>query len=78
MHFDGDPSDDARVADRAFVVKEAVAHLLRRGLMQRKSVFFLVRGKAMGSVPAMGRWSSPAARGASASVSYAGSTACAK
>jgi 1-acyl-sn-glycerol-3-phosphate acyltransferase len=40
MHFDGDAGDDARVADHAYLVREAVAHLLRRGLMQRKSVFF--------------------------------------
>jgi 1-acyl-sn-glycerol-3-phosphate acyltransferase len=40
MHFEGDAGDDARVSDNAFLVREAVAHLLRRGLMQRKSVFF--------------------------------------
>jgi 1-acyl-sn-glycerol-3-phosphate acyltransferase len=40
MRFEGDPNDDYRVADNAFLVKEAVAHLLRRGLLQRKSVFF--------------------------------------
>jgi 1-acyl-sn-glycerol-3-phosphate acyltransferase len=40
MSFEGDAADDGRVADNAFVVKEAVAHLLRRGLLQRKSVFF--------------------------------------
>jgi hypothetical protein len=40
MHFDGDASDDSRVSDNAFLVREAVALLLRRGLLQRKSVFF--------------------------------------
>jgi 1-acyl-sn-glycerol-3-phosphate acyltransferase len=40
MYFEGDANDDARVAEHAFLVREAVAHLLRRGLMQRKSVFF--------------------------------------
>jgi len=40
MHFDGDATDDAKVADHAYLVREAVSHLLRRGLMQRKSVFF--------------------------------------
>jgi 1-acyl-sn-glycerol-3-phosphate acyltransferase len=40
MRFEGDANDDARVADNAYVVREAVAHLLRRGLLQRKSVFF--------------------------------------
>jgi hypothetical protein len=40
MRFDGDAGDDARVSEHAFLVREAVAHLLRRGLLQRKSVFF--------------------------------------
>jgi 1-acyl-sn-glycerol-3-phosphate acyltransferase len=40
MTFEGDANDDARVAEHAYLVREAVAHLLRRGLMQRKSVFF--------------------------------------
>jgi 1-acyl-sn-glycerol-3-phosphate acyltransferase len=40
MRFDGDANDDYRVAENAFLVKEAVSHLLRRGLLQRKSVFF--------------------------------------
>jgi 1-acyl-sn-glycerol-3-phosphate acyltransferase len=40
MHFDGDANDDGKVSDNAFLVREAVSHLLRRGLLQRKSVFF--------------------------------------
>jgi 1-acyl-sn-glycerol-3-phosphate acyltransferase len=40
MTFDGDANDDVSVGDHAYLVREAVAHLLRRGLMQRKSVFF--------------------------------------
>ena len=40
MYFDGDANDDLRVSDNAFLVREAVGHLLRRGLLQRKSVFY--------------------------------------
>lgn len=40
MHFSGNPEDAAFVADQVHIVREAVAHILRRGLAQRKSVFF--------------------------------------
>lgn len=41
MFFDGDPDDeDAVVAEKVFLVKQSIAHMLRRGLMQRRSVFF--------------------------------------
>jgi 1-acyl-sn-glycerol-3-phosphate acyltransferase len=40
MAFEGEPEDDARVAENAFLVREAVSHLLRRGLLQRKHVFY--------------------------------------
>jgi 1-acyl-sn-glycerol-3-phosphate acyltransferase len=39
LYFEGDPEDERRVADSVFLVREAVAHLLRRGLMQRRSIF---------------------------------------
>jgi 1-acyl-sn-glycerol-3-phosphate acyltransferase len=39
LYFQGDPEDDRRVSDSVFLVREAVAHLLRRGLKQRRSIF---------------------------------------
>jgi 1-acyl-sn-glycerol-3-phosphate acyltransferase len=39
MFFDGDPDDAAGVADKVYLVREAVAHILRRGLAQRRSIF---------------------------------------
>jgi 1-acyl-sn-glycerol-3-phosphate acyltransferase len=39
LYFEGDPEDKRRVSDSVFLVREAVAHLLRRGLMQRRSIF---------------------------------------
>jgi len=41
MRFEGDPDDDdAIVAEKVYLVKQSIAHMLRRGLMQRRSVFF--------------------------------------
>ena len=40
MHFDGDPEDQERVSHQVHLVKEAISHILGRGLAQRKSVFF--------------------------------------
>ena len=40
MHFEGDPEDKVAVAHQVHLVKEAISHILRRGLAQRKSVFF--------------------------------------
>ncbi|HEX6763864.1 MAG TPA: glycerol acyltransferase, partial [Polyangiaceae bacterium] len=40
MTFEGEPEDDDDVAENAFLVREAVSHLLRRGLLQRKHVFY--------------------------------------
>jgi 1-acyl-sn-glycerol-3-phosphate acyltransferase len=39
MHFAGDPEDTATVSDKVYLVREAVRHILRRGLAQRRSVF---------------------------------------
>jgi 1-acyl-sn-glycerol-3-phosphate acyltransferase len=39
LRFEGDPEDERRVSDSVFLVREAVSHLLRRGLMQRRSIF---------------------------------------
>jgi 1-acyl-sn-glycerol-3-phosphate acyltransferase len=39
MHFEGDPADSATVSDKVYLVREAVKHILRRGLAQRRSVF---------------------------------------
>jgi len=39
MFFEGDPDDAAAVADKVYLVREAVAHILRRGLAQRRSIF---------------------------------------
>jgi 1-acyl-sn-glycerol-3-phosphate acyltransferase len=39
MHFAGDPEDTAAVSDKVYLVREAVRHILRRGLAQRRSVF---------------------------------------
>jgi len=39
MYFEGDPDDAAAVADKVYLVREAVAHILRRGLAQRRSIF---------------------------------------
>jgi 1-acyl-sn-glycerol-3-phosphate acyltransferase len=41
MRFQGDPDDeDAVVAEKVYLVKQSIAHMLRRGLMQRRSVFY--------------------------------------
>ena len=41
MYFEGDPDDDdALVADKVYLVKQSISHMLRRGLNQRRSVFF--------------------------------------
>ncbi len=41
MRFRGDPDDeDAVVAEKVYLVKQSIAHMLRRGLMQRRSVFY--------------------------------------
>ncbi|HEV8246204.1 MAG TPA: lysophospholipid acyltransferase family protein [Polyangiaceae bacterium] len=41
LHFRGDPDDDdAILAEKVYLVKQTIAHMLRRGLMQRRSVFF--------------------------------------
>ncbi len=40
MHFTGDPDDDESVLEsKVYLVKQSIAHMLRRGLMQRRSVF---------------------------------------
>ena len=39
LYFDGDPDDAQGVADKVYLVREAVAHILRRGLAQRRSIF---------------------------------------
>lgn len=39
MFFEGDPEDTKEVSDKVFLVREAVQHILRRGLAQRRSVF---------------------------------------
>jgi len=40
MHFSGDPDDDEAVLEsKVYLVKQSIAHMLRRGLMQRRSVF---------------------------------------
>lgn len=39
MYFEGDPDDAAAVADKVYLVREAIAHILRRGLAQRRSIF---------------------------------------
>jgi 1-acyl-sn-glycerol-3-phosphate acyltransferase len=40
MHFHGDPEDKENVAHQVHLVREAISHILGRGLAQRKSVFF--------------------------------------
>jgi hypothetical protein len=39
MHFEGDPDDPHTVSEKVYLVREAVKHILRRGLAQRRSVF---------------------------------------
>ena len=39
MYFEGDPDDAELVANNTYLVREAVAHILRRGLAQRRSIF---------------------------------------
>lgn len=39
MFFEGDPDDTKDVGEKVFLVREAVQHILRRGLAQRRSVF---------------------------------------
>jgi 1-acyl-sn-glycerol-3-phosphate acyltransferase len=39
LYFEGDPNDATGVADKVHLVREAVAHILRRGLAQRRSIF---------------------------------------
>jgi 1-acyl-sn-glycerol-3-phosphate acyltransferase len=39
LYFEGDPDDSQGVADKVYLVREAVAHILRRGLAQRRSIF---------------------------------------
>jgi 1-acyl-sn-glycerol-3-phosphate acyltransferase len=41
MYFEGDPDDDdAQVAEKVYLVKQSISHMLRRGLRQRRSVFY--------------------------------------
>jgi 1-acyl-sn-glycerol-3-phosphate acyltransferase len=40
LHFTGDPEDATAVAEKVHLVREAISHMLRRGLAQRKSVFY--------------------------------------
>jgi hypothetical protein len=41
MRFEGDPDDDDSIlSEKVYLVKQSIAHLLRRGLKQRRSVFF--------------------------------------
>jgi 1-acyl-sn-glycerol-3-phosphate acyltransferase len=40
LHFSGDSEDAPAVAEKVHLVREAISHMLRRGLAQRKSVFF--------------------------------------
>jgi 1-acyl-sn-glycerol-3-phosphate acyltransferase len=40
MHFHGDPEDKESVTHQVHLVREAISHILGRGLSQRKSVFF--------------------------------------
>jgi len=37
MTFQGDPEDTATVSDKVYLVREAVNHILRRGLAQRSA-----------------------------------------
>jgi hypothetical protein len=39
LYFEGNPDDPQFVADKVYLVREAVAHILRRGLAQRRSIF---------------------------------------
>jgi hypothetical protein len=39
MYFEGDPDDAGFVADQVHLVRESIAHILRRGLAQRRSIF---------------------------------------
>jgi len=39
MSFSGDPDDAPRVSEKVYLVKQAIQHILRRGLAQRRSVF---------------------------------------
>jgi len=39
MSFAGDPDDAPRVSDKVYLVKQAIQHILRRGLAQRQGVF---------------------------------------
>ncbi len=40
LRFEGDPEDDQKVAENVWVVRQTVQHMLRRGLAERKNVFF--------------------------------------
>jgi hypothetical protein len=41
MRFHGDPDDDeAVIADKVWLVRQTIAHLLAEGLKARRSVFF--------------------------------------
>jgi len=41
MRFEGDPDDDdTLVGEKVYLVKQSISHMLRRGLSQRRSVFF--------------------------------------
>jgi 1-acyl-sn-glycerol-3-phosphate acyltransferase len=40
LYFTGDPEDAPAVAEKVHLVREAISHMLGRGLAQRKSVFF--------------------------------------
>jgi 1-acyl-sn-glycerol-3-phosphate acyltransferase len=39
MTFTGDPDDAAVVGEHVYLVKQAIQHILRRGIMQRRGVF---------------------------------------
>lgn len=39
LYFEGNADDPQFVADKVYLVREAVAHILRRGLAQRRSIF---------------------------------------
>jgi len=39
MSFAGDPDDAPAVSEKVYLVKQAIQHILRRGLAQRRGVF---------------------------------------
>jgi 1-acyl-sn-glycerol-3-phosphate acyltransferase len=40
MRFQGDPDDEAVIADKVWLVRQTISHLLSEGLKARRSVFF--------------------------------------